>query len=342
MKRLARWLAGAFLMVVLAALLVAWRAWSVLEAPAGGAAVVTVPPGATLRPILDELHRRGVLEHPTLLYAYARATGQTAIKTGEYDIGAEHSPRQILAMLRQGRVALVPITLAEGLNRWQVRDLLARQGWMEAATFDRLCDDADFLARHEIPGPTCEGYVFPETYRFARGVSPETLFAETFATYRRALAEATASGRGPLDLGERELVTLASIVEKETGDPSERPRIACLFYNRLQAKPPWRLQTDPTVIYAATLADPRFDGNLKRYHLREMDHPYNTYLRPGLPPGPIANPGRAALHAVVQPATCSDFFFVSMNNGRHVFCPDLPCHEAAVQKWQVEYFRRRR
>ena len=145
-----------------------------------------------------------------------------------------------------------------------------------------------------------------------------------------------------MNLDDLQFTTLASIVEKETGAAKERPRIACVFYNRMKESPPWRLETDPTVIYAATLADPNFDGNIKRSHLRTFDHPYNTYKRRGLPPGPIASPGRAALEAVKSPSDCGDFFFVSMNNGEHVFCPTYDCHKAAVQKWQIEYFRNKR
>jgi len=223
-----------------------------------------------------------------------------------------------------------------------VRDLLAAQGWVDAPTFERLCDDAAFLGEHGIPGPTCEGYLFPETYTFAREVPATTIFATLFSMFKKELAAATAGGSGPMSLSPRELTTLASIVEKETGAADERPRIACLFYNRLRAKPPWRMETDPTVIYAATLADPSFDGNLKAYHLRQLDNPYNTYKRYGLPPGPIANPGRGAFAAVVHPSECSDFFFVSMNNGRHAFCPTLECHNEQVQKWQIDYFRRKR
>jgi UPF0755 protein len=147
---------------------------------------------------------------------------------------------------------------------------------------------------------------------------------------------------GPLHLESRALVTLASIVEKETGSPQDRGRIACVFYNRLRAKPTWRLDSDPTVIYAATIADPNFDGNLKREHLRGLESPYNTYRITGLPPGPIANPGKAALAAVVQPEECRDFFFVSMNNGQSIFCPTLTCHNEAVKKWQVDYFHQKK
>ncbi len=320
-----------------------WRGCAYLDRPAGGDRVATlrVERGATLKPLLDELAREGVLARPRWLYLYARFFGGRDIRAGEYEVAASQSPRQILGMLREGKVKLESIVIPEGFNRWQVRDLLAQNAWMQPEVFDRLCDQATFLAENDVPGPTCEGYLFPETYRFARGVAPHDLFATLFAKYRQVYAETTTPGRGPLGLGERELVTLASIIEKETGAADERPRIACLFYNRLRAKPAWRLETDPTVIYAATLADPHFDGNLKRSHLRELDSPYNTYRVFGLPPGPIASPGRAALQAVVQPVECTDFFFVSMNNGRHEFCPDLACHNRAVMKWQVSYFKRR-
>lgn len=312
-----------------------------LDSAVDGETTILVGRGATLRPVLNDLAARGVLERPSWLYAYARLSGQTAIRTGEYEVTADQTPRELLAMLIAGRVKTATFTLAEGLNRWQVRDLLAADQWLRPEMFDRLCDDPAFLKRHGVPGPTCDGYLFPETYTFARGVAPEQIFTEAFAIYRRNFAEIIGTSTGPLNLSERELVTLASIIEKETGDPSERPRIACLFYNRLRAKPRWRLETDPTVIYAAHLEDPSFDGNLKRFHLRQMKNPYNTYKVYGLPPGPIASPGRAALQAVVAPAECSDFFFVSMNNGRHAFCPTLACHNAAVQRWQVDYYRRR-
>jgi UPF0755 protein len=206
---------------------------------------------------------------------------------------------------------------------------------MSAAEFDRLCDDSAFLASHSIPGPTCEGYLFPETYTMARGLAPEAIFSAMFAMFHRVYSGVTAASRGPLDFEMRPLVTLASIIEKETGAPEERPHIACVFYNRLKAKPAWRLETDPTTIYAATLANPNFDGNLKREHLRGFAHPYNTYHIYGLPPGPIANPSRAALMAAVSPSACPDFFFVSMNNGRHFFCPTIGCHNQAVETWQL-------
>jgi UPF0755 protein len=334
-----------FVALVLAGLAVAAAGlgWGYLQLtrPVGSDASLVVGRGDTLKPILERLAQQGVLPHPRGLYLYARLTGAAEVRTGDYDIDTSHSSLDVLRMLGQGRVRMETFTLPEGYNRWQVRDFLVEHRWLAAAEFEALCDDEGFLAQHGVPGPTCDGYLFPETYTFARGIAAKVLLAEMFATFHRVHAEVTAQGRGPMNLGKREFATLASIVEKETGAPEERPRIACVFYNRLTAKDRWRLDTDPTVIYAAKLADPGFDGNLKRSHLRQLDSPYNTYRNIGLPPGPIANAGRAALEAVAEPADCQDFFFVSMNNGRHEFCPTLDCHNRAVEKWQVQYFKRR-
>jgi UPF0755 protein len=313
-----------------------------LQTPAGGTtvAVVLVKRGATLRPVLEELSRQHVLTRPQWLYYYARLRHTTAVRSGKYEVHADQNPRTILAMLIEGRVMLEEFTIAEGLNRWQVRAQLSQEEWMAAEEFDALCDNQHFLANNHIAGPSCEGYLFPDTYKFARGVAPSGILQTMFASFKREFGDVTRTqGFGPLALSEREFTTLASIVEKETGVSAERPHIACIFYNRLRARPPWRLETDPTVIYAATLSDPHFDGNLTRNHLRFLESPYNTYRAFGLPPGPIANPGRAALAAVAQPALCKDFFFVANNAGEHIFCPTLDCHNRAVRKWQVDYFK---
>lgn len=321
-----------------------WLSHRFLNTPIGGLEVrnVSVERGATLRQVLHELSGQGAIRHPNLIYVYARVNKITEIRAGEYELKATMSPKEVVQTLHSGKVRLETITIAEGLNRWQIRDLLKTQGWMTSAEFDGLCDSATFLSEQNIPGPTCEGYLFPETYSFARGVQPVSIFQKMFAMYHQEIdGVVNADGTyGPMNLSEKQFATLASIVEKETAAVSERPHIACVFYNRLQAKPMWRLETDPTVAYAATLADPKFDGNLKRSHLRGLDSPYNTYRNYGLPAGPIASPGRGALEAVTKPENCKDYFFVSMNNGRHVFCPTLKCHNEAVQKWQIDYFKR--
>jgi UPF0755 protein len=300
--------------------------------------LITVSSGATLRPVLAEINRVVPSVAPKTTYLAARLTGHTQVSAGLYELKPGQSLRQALAMIEGGEVKLDTFTLPEGLNRWQVRGKLAEEKWMSPLAFDRLCDDRALLNAHGIEGPTCEGYLLPETYTWARGLAPTKIFADMFERFKKAYAELTSVGSGPMSLNTRELITLASIVEKETGAPEDRSHIACVFYNRLQALPPWRLDSDPTVIYAAVMKDPDFDGNLKREHLHGLDSPYNTYRVVGLPPGPIANPGRAALAAVVHPAECKDFFFVSMNNARSVFCPTIACHNQAVKKWQVDYF----
>ena len=304
-------------------------------------AQIEVGDGATLRPLLKELDEKEVITKSSLLYYWARFTKQTDVRRGTYELSSSQTPDEILRILNEGRVRLESFTIAEGLNRWQIRDLLVAKSWIKKADFERLCSSKEFLKKNNIPGPSCDGYLFPETYTFARGVSGAKVMETLFANWRKNFNEAISKGNGPLNLSEVEFMTLAAIVEKETGAVEERPRIACVFYNRLQGKPRWKLQTDPTVIYAATLENPNFDGNIRRTHLREMKNPYNTYHIYGLPPGPIASPGRAALDAVAHPDECKDFFFVSKNNGRHQFCPTLDCHNAAVQKWQIDYFKKR-
>jgi UPF0755 protein len=330
------------IVVAAAAGIALWRVSGYMHSTLGlhEATTLTVKRGQTLKSLLGELEAAGLVTHPRFVYAAARYHGQTSIRAGEYDVTTDDTPLTLLDKLVLGKVKTEQFVVVEGHNRWAVRDELAEARWMSAADFDRLCDDTAFLAKHGIPGPTCEGYLFPETYTLARGLAPEAILATMFAMFQKVYKDVTAQGRGPLDFDMRKVATLASIVEKETGAPDERPHIACVFYNRLRAKPAWKLETDPTVIYAATLTDPSFDGNLKREHLHGLDNPYNTYRVHGLPPGPIANPGRAALQAVVKPRDCADFFFVSMNNGTHVFCPTLGCHTKAVEQWQVRYFKK--
>lgn len=302
----------------------------------------TVKRGATLQGVLNELAEQGSITEPLWSYRALRLEGRGALRTGTYELVHGTPLLSLIDDMARGKVVTEALTIIEGSNRWQIRDQLVAQNWMSAEVFDALCDDKAFLTAQKIPGPNCEGFIFPETYQFARGISPKSLMVTLLGAWRATIDEVTRDGRGPLDLNDLQFTTLASIVEKETGAPKERPRIACVFYNRMKASPPWRLETDPTVIYAATLDDPNFDGNIKRSHLRTFDHPYNTYKRRGLPPGPIASPGRAALEAVKAPIDCEDFFFVSMNNGEHIFCPTYACHQAAVNKWQIEYFRKKR
>ncbi len=310
-----------------------------IDAPGrrGGELSFEVPSGATQKNVIQRLAQAGLVEDWRILYAYARYAKLRPPKAGEYAFGATASLREILDKMARGEVQLYSIGFPEGLTYKEIAARLEPTGFVKAAELVTACEDAAFLRANKVSGATCEGYVFPDTYKFAKGKTTRELLAMFIARHHEVFAKVVAPVKSPLS--PQQIVTLASIVEKETGVEQERPHIAGLFLNRLQKG--MRLETDPTVIYAVSLARGGFDGNIHKADL-QLDHPYNTYKRPGLPPGPISNPGQKALEAVVKPMVSSDLFFVSKNDGTHVFCPTLECHEAQVEKWQRQYFKKKK
>jgi UPF0755 protein len=235
-----------------------------------------------------------------------------------------------------GQVKLYRFTVAEGLRADEIADVLGKTGLVRAEDFLAVTRDAGVASALGLPYPTLEGFLYPDTYSVARGLSARALAELMVSRFREEYARANASRSSAVRLDMGQVATLASIVEKETGLPSERPRIACVFYNRLRSG--MRLQTDPTVMYATMLRTGHWSRNISRADLI-TPHPYNTYTTAGLPPGPIANAGAAALQAVLSPDPCPDYYFVSRNDGSHQFCADLKCHNAAVKEWQVDFFR---
>jgi UPF0755 protein len=306
-----------------------------------GEVVVEIPKGATHKTVADLLAGEGVVRNGKYFYYYlrylVRFKGARDIKAGEYLFKSGVTPREVAAKLFKGEIHTYKVTVPEGLRYDEIADIFAARKLAARAKFIELCTDKAFIKSLGIDADSLEGYLAPETYTLAKGLPTEQVvrmlnkrFRDVFD--RNGLA---ISGRG---LSMHQAVTLASIVEKETGAPEERPLIAAVFYNRLKKK--MRLQTDPTVIYGIFKARGEFDGNLTRKDI-ETPTPYNTYTIPGLPPGPICNPGAAAIEAVAHAADSNALFFVSKNNGTHVFCPDYACHLRAVQKWQVEYFHKK-
>ncbi|MDW7710141.1 MAG: endolytic transglycosylase MltG [Deferrisomatales bacterium] len=248
------------------------------------------------------------------------------LKAGTYSFAAPVRLVDVFADLEAGRVELVAVTLPEGSNLREIAAALESAGILEAEPFLRLARDPEAPARWGLPGPTLEGYLFPDTYRFARGLEPETVAEALILRFREVTAPLTAEAEAAgLDLGA--WVTLASIVEKETGAPEERSLVSAVFHNRLTRG--MRLQSDPTVIYGVE----GLEGRLRRVHL-QTDTPYNTYTRPGLPPGPIASPGRASLEAALRPAPVPFLFFVSRNDGTHVFSITYDEHRQHVLRHQ--------
>jgi len=316
----------AFLLLVFLALGFAYHLVSPSDRE-GGAKEFVVREGWSLGDVAVELERQRIIPSRSLFRLWARVQGAgRRIRAGEYLLGPHMSPVEILDRLTRGAVITHGVTIPEGYTFEQIAATLEREGLAKREAFLALFRDRAFLEVHDVPGPTLEGYLYPDTYQFARGVSSRRI-AEAMLHRFRTVIEPLRPRAADRDMGVREWVTLASIVEKETGKAEERPLIASVFLNRL--KRGMRLESDPCVIYG--IAD--FDGNLTRRHL-ETTTPYNTYRIRGLPPGPIASPGEAALRAVLSPADSDYLFFVSKNNGTHHFSKTLAEHNRAVRRYQ--------
>ncbi|MBI5014634.1 MAG: endolytic transglycosylase MltG [Deltaproteobacteria bacterium] len=307
-------------------------AWGVLAravyAPAPSAAPrVQIPRGAGLTQVVEILYQAGLAPWKAgarwgfLVWGHPKR-----VKAGIYAFKKGARLVDVFDDLEHGRVDLVTVTLPEGLTAREMAAILEAADVTAAERFVALARDPTSPPRWRLPGPSLEGFLFPDTYRFARELPAGVVVDALIRRFRKASAVlAVEAARQGLDL--HAWVTLASVVEKETGVEGEKPLIAAVFRNRLAAG--MRLQTDPTVIYGIE----NFDGNLRRSDL-ERDTPYNTYTRAGLPAGPIANPGRSTLEAVLRPAEVPYLYFVSRNDGTHVFSTTYSEHLRAVNLYQ--------
>jgi len=292
--------------------------------------LVRIPPGASVGASVRLLCEAGIGGDPTrVLWGLKLWRGPRTVKAGVYRFAGATSPAEAMTVLSEGRVDLVAVTLLEG---WGVREIdaaLARAGVCEPpGRFAAYALTADAARDFGLPGPTLEGYLFPDTYRFARELPPEVVVRTLVERFREVARELAGPGEDEPEALLR-WVTLASIVEKETGRAEERPLIASVFANRLAKG--MRLESDPTVIYGVE----DFDGNLRREDLKR-DTPYNTYTRRGVPPGPIASPGRESLAAVLAPPETPYFYFVSRGDGTHKFSETYEAHAKAVRRYQIE------
>jgi UPF0755 protein len=322
----------------------AWREVALFrETPYGSLEekVVSVPSGASARAVIRELARAGALSDERLAWRWVRwlKRDPRPFRAGEYSFTGPLTPDQVLERVYRGEVKLHRFTVPEGLRADEIAAVVARSGLAAEADFLAAARDPALARALDLPYPGLEGFLFPDTYAVPRGVTARRIAEAMVARFKEEYAKADQLRKAGVVFTMGEAAVFASIVEKETGRPEERPRIACVFHNRIRTG--MRLQTDPTVMYATMLRTGRWSKNISRSDLL-APHPYNTYTSAGLPPGPIANPGGAALRAALSPADCKDLYFVSRNDGTHVFCPDLRCHNAAVREWQVEFFRRAR
>lgn len=320
----------------------AW-AWQQVTVPyrgfAGTEQRFSVEPGTSARRILDQAQAAGIIADARLARLYLRfGLDDRPLQAGEYAFRGATSLQQVLDKLARGDVEPLIVTLVEGLTLAETAQALAAAGLGPEPELARWMGDPTPIRDLDPAAPNLEGYLFPDTYRFAPGTSAREVVATLVRTFRQRfetdvrplLAAAT-----PSDL--RPLVILASIVEKEAQADAERPLIAAVYRNRLDRG--IGLYADPTIIYALKLAG-RWDGNLRKPDL-DLDSPYNTYRRAGLPPGPIGSPGLASLVAAARPAAVPYLYFVSRNDGTHVFARTLAEHNTNVERWQRRYWRER-
>ncbi len=305
----------------------------------GAEQFVDIPPGSSTASIGQSLVRSGVVRDTLTFRAALWLSGDARrLKAGEYRFAAPLTPAQVLAKIARGDVAQMTITIPEGLTIAEMARLAESRGVGPAAAFVAAARDPAPIRALDPRAPDLEGYLFPDTYSMPRRADAATLVAAMVDRFLKVLTPEMQERARARGLSIRELVTLASIVEKETGKADERPEVAAVYANRLRIG--MALQCDPTVIYALQRAG-RYDGNLRRDDL-QLDSPYNTYRYPGLPPGPIAAPGSDSIDAALSPADAPYLYFVSRNDGSHEFARTLDEHNRNVQKFQVQYFRNRR
>lgn len=296
--------------------------------PQGPEVSFIVERGEGFRTVAERMETQGLIENALFFRILARIQkNDTRIHSGEYTMSSALSPQDLLRMMVEGRVKRYRLTLPEGLRITEIARRVAETGLVAKEAFVHAAMDTEFTRSLGIPADNLEGYLFPDTYFFTRKDTAHTMIRTMVQHFHQVMDAEKNQRAQDMGLSIHQVVTLASLIEKETGHPDERPLIASVFHNRLARG--MRLETDPTVIYGIQ----NFDGRITRTHLRTWT-PYNTYRIHGLPPGPIASPGKASLEAALWPASSSFLFFVSRNDGTHHFSTELSEHNRAVQQYQ--------
>ena len=298
-----------------------------------------VLPGQDAGSILQELEAKGVVNDAFLARLYlVRVLGDPPLRAGEYRFDTPLTVPEILDKLVMGDVVTYPVTIVEGLTLGETAAHLAEQGFGDEPSFLEEMLSAGRISELDPEASSLEGYLFPDTYSFAKGTSEDEIVSALVSTFVRLFERDVRPALLPEDeRTPRQIVILASIVEKEARLDEERPTIAGVYVNRLRRG--IALYADPTIVYALKQQG-RWDGNIRRPDLK-LDSPYNTYLYPGLPPGPIASPGLASLVAAARPAEVPYLDFVSRNDGSHVFASTLAEHNRNVHKWQKVYWQKK-
>ncbi len=296
----------------------------------GEYAIVVIPPGSGIRAIRSILSQAGLIDDDIRFLVLAKVLGLArTLPAGEFRLTPGQRPGDLLRQLARAKPVAHAVTIPEGLRITEIADIFAAGGWCDRQQFIALSHDTEFIRSLGLAETdSLEGYLYPDTYLLTRNIhDARTLIAMQVNRFFTKWSELPQNSEQKMS--RHELITLASVVEKETADAAERPLIAAVFLNRL--KTGMRLQSDPTVIYGL----PEFSGNLRKSDLK-TDHPYNTYLIPALPAGPICNPGQQSMEAVLRPSSTDYLYFVSKNNGSHKFSRNLAEHNQAVQEYQLK------
>jgi UPF0755 protein len=292
---------------------------------------VEIPRGSTTARIAGLLADAGILHSrlPFMLYIRWRDLGRH-LQAGEYRFASAASPIQVAERLVRGDIFYYSVTIPEGLTAEETIDIISRAGLGHREELERALHRTEWIHEFAPQAPSLEGYLFPDTYRFARKTASEQIIHALIDQFRQKITQLTSECPLPPGKTVSHVVTMASLIEKEVGSRDERPKVASVFENRIARGMP--LACDPTVIYALKLAG-KYDGNIRKPDLR-MESPYNTYVHTGMPPGPIANPGLDSLRAAINPPTTDYLFFVSRNDGTHQFSKDFRTHQNAVDRFQ--------
>jgi UPF0755 protein len=295
--------------------------------------VFEVKSGMTLKQVSQELLGQNLIRSANAFQAIALIQDkEKLIKVGEYYISPSMPAAEILQRITSGKTVLHSVTIPEGYRITEIANLLEKRNLVDKNIFLQQAKNVQLM--EGVSTGSLEGYLFPDTYHFGKRTTEAIIIKKMVETFKeRALKQEFLKRAGDMGFSYHEIITLASLIEKETGKDSERKQISSVFHNRLKKN--MLLQTDPTVIYVIDM----FDGNIRKRDLK-IDSPYNTYLYKGLPPGPIANPGLKSIIAALYPANTSNLYFVSKQDGSHKFSATLNEHNRAVQKYQLRKIRR--
>ena len=321
------------LSIVFAALFV-FRYLSFPIEESGRESLITIPEGATFQEVARRLHQQKIIKDPFKFTILAQISGAASkIQAGEFRVHTQWSRPELLKTLVKGQALLHTLRIPEGLTWWEIGRLVQESGLTTFERFEQAVHNQDLLREFGIPSSSAEGYLFPETYALPRPKDRDALpiVRLLISECLKNLREHVWPSGQPEPVTIHSIITLASLVEKETARAEERRRIAGVYVNRLHKG--MRLQCDPTVIYGI---GPDFNGNLTRKDLNDRENPYNTYRHSGLPPGPICSPGLAAIQAAANPEDHNLYYFVAKDSGSHVFSTTLKEHNAAVRKYQLK------